>query len=372
MSKYIFTTHYYKFRIYPSREQEVLLSKTFGMVRLYHNIWVKKLNDNRKNTGSYGFISDYKMTFLKEKPEAIDWIKEIPSSSLNAEALKLLKLSGTTSSSKRLHYKSYEEGQSFRIVNDNKRICFKDGGFKIPKIGILQGSFHRFVKGKIKSCIISRGKTGKYFISINTEVKEKIGYGGNKVLRCTENEKKERILGLDMSTECVAVLSSGERINLPDSYFDNSRKYKKEKDKLNLLMNSSISHKKRKIKVERIKEKMNNEEKDFIQKLSAHISKEYGTVVVEDLDLSSFFLDNVRAFKLLLKLLRYKMNNYVVASKYFRSSQTCHMCGYVDVSMKDLSKRVFSCPICKNVSDRDVNAAINLSHYLFALTPFDE
>ena len=66
----------------------------------------------------------------------------------------------------------------------------------------------------------------------------------------------------------------------------------------------------------------------------------------------------------IIRQLEYKSKQkgkyFYQVSKYYPSSQTCSVCGYVDKKYKDISIRNYECSVCKNIMDRDLNASINI------------
>ena len=62
--------------------------------------------------------------------------------------------------------------------------------------------------------------------------------------------------------------------------------------------------------------------------------------------------------------LEYKVKWYgkkvIKIDKFFASTQTCHVCGYVNPETKDLKVREWICPQCSTYHDRDLNASINI------------
>ena len=63
-------------------------------------------------------------------------------------------------------------------------------------------------------------------------------------------------------------------------------------------------------------------------------------------------------------MLSYKLNfrgkRMIQIDKWYASSQRCHVCGYKNTEVKDLSIRQWECPSCGSEHDRDINAAINI------------
>lgn len=142
----------------------------------------------------------------------------------------------------------------------------------------------------------------------------------------------------------------------------------------------SIRHKKARLKVARVFEKISNQRKDFLHKESTRIAKEYDIVVVEKLNMRAMANRGMRngkmvndiGFGMFRDMLRYKLGRslkqLVEADKFYPSSQLCSSCGFRNIAMKNLSVREWDCPDCGRHHDRDLNAAVNLRNYYTVAT----
>ena len=136
------------------------------------------------------------------------------------------------------------------------------------------------------------------------------------------------------------------------------------------MVRGSHNYEKQKIKVAKIHEKIANLRLDFLHKLSTTLADHYDIICVEDLNLSNLkrtlklgksTSDN--GFGIFRQLLTYKLFErgklFIKIDKYFPSSKTCHNCGAINKELK-LSDRVWTCPACGSVIERDYNAALNI------------
>ena len=227
---------------------------------------------------------------------------------------------------------------------------------------------HRQVKGLIKSATISKTATGKYFISILCE--EEI----------VPLPKANSNLGIDLGLENFAILSTGDKIGNPKFLTSLSKKLAKEQKilsrrgllakKKRMKLSESSNYQKQKLKVARLHEKIANQRKDFLHKLSTNLIKNHDVICVEDLA-SKNLMKNHHLAKAIgdvswyefVRQLRYKADWYgkkiVTISRWFPSSQLCSFCGE-NSGKKGLSIREWTCESCGTHHDRDINASLNI------------
>ena len=357
----------YKFRIYPNQDQQVLLAKTFGSVRLVYNHYLNMKTKTYEEPGkslSYTKCAADLVDLKKEKP----FLKEVDSIALQ-QALRHLdtafqnffrdKSKGYPKfKSKKNHHYSY----STVCVNNN--IKLENSVLTLPKIGKIRIKQHRSIPEgyTLKSATISRTPTGKYFASILFEYEVSI-----------QPAELVNIIGLDFSMHNLFV-SSEEEFQVDEQFL---HYYRKALDKL-AREQRILSHRKRgskrydkqRKKIALLHEKIANQRKDYLHKLSRQITNAYDLICVEDLNMQGMsqalnfgksVADN--AWGMFLRHLGYKAEELgkklVKIDKWFASSKMCHVCGYIHEELT-LSSRKWKCPECQTEHDRDKNAAQNI------------
>ena len=253
---------------------------------------------------------------------------------------------------------------------------------KIPKLGKVKFSHDKLQKwyfDKIKLCNITIEKTpsNKYFAVLLYEIKKQ-----NFIIK----NRKDSI-GLDFSPENFYVNSDNKTgkdfgyVAWKQEYAKKLKRLQRRFAKKKLLKQenspqkiSSKNREKVRIKLARLEEKIANKRRDFIEKESLRLVRNYDKIVIEDLNLKgiSSFLRNAKnmndtAWGIFVTRLLQKSEDYnckiVKADRFFPSRQLCSCCGFQNSNLK-LSDRTWTCPSCKTYHIRDVNAAINLKNYI--------
>ena len=354
----------YKFRLYPNPEQIILFEKTFGCSRF---IWNQMLADKIAHYQETGeFLKNTPAQYKKEFP----WLKEVDSLALCNVQLNLNKAykSFFQSGFGFPNFKSKKAAQSYKTNNIKGTIALLDGKVKLLKIGWVKIKLHRQPKGLIKSATISKTVTGKYFISILCE---------EEILPLPKTDSS---LGVDLGLENFAILSTGDKIGNPKFLTSLSKKLAKEQKilsrrgllakKKGVKLSESSNYQKQKLKVARLHEKIANQRKDFLHKLSTNLIKNHDVICIEDLASRNLMKNHHLAraigdasWREFVRQFHYKADWYgkkiVTISRWFPSSQLCSSCG-VSSGKKPLSIREWTCESCGTHHDRDINASLNI------------
>ena len=257
--------------------------------------------------------------------------------------------------SKRKHRQSY----TTCITGTNIKVLFDQNKIQLPKLKLIKARLSQPFYGQIKNATVLQTSSGKYFVSVTVE---------------TEHEplpSTGSMIGIDLGIKDLLITSDGKK-------FDNKRITKKYEDnlareqrKLSRKIKGSNNYTKQRIKVARIHEKIHNTRIDYLHKITHKLISENQVIVSEDLAVSNMVKNHSLARAIsdcgwyeLTRQLTYKAewNNrqYIKIGRFVPSSQTCHVCGYVNPETKNLSVREWICPQCGATHDRDINAAINI------------
>ena len=349
----------FKYRIYPSKEQEVLLAKHFGAKRFVFNYFL----DKRKQTyleskKSLNYYDNAKVLTAIKKEDDYIWMKEINSQSLQS-SLRDLDTAYNRFFSKQgkfPRFKSKHDKQSFRVP---QFVEYKDGELSMPKFKTaIKVKEDRPLTGEILFATISKTPTNKYFVSITCETNH-IPYKKNK------NE-----VGVDLGIKDLAICSDGK-------VYENiktTKKYEKtltyEQRQLSKKVKGSNSKNRQRVKVAKIHEKIGNVRLNHIHNVTTTIVHENQTICVEDLSVTNMMKNRCLSKSIadaswgeFLRQLKYKSEwnerKLISIGKFFPSSKTCNKCKFInqDLSLKD---REWVCPNCGEKLDRDINASRNI------------
>ena len=349
----------FKFRLDPTQEQQILLNKHFGSVRWSYNYFLnQRKNEYLNNKKSITYNQQSKsLTQLKQNEET-GWLKDVNSQSLQY-SLKCLDQAYQNFFNKRTKFPNFKSKKSKNSFTCPQFVRNEDNLLFIPKFqeGIKM-IMERKIKGLIKKATISKTPTGKYFVSILTE------------LDYQPVSKTNQSIGIDLGIKDFLVLSNGTKIK-NHRFLKHYEKILTENQKyLSRKTKGSNRYEKQRLKVARIYEKITNSRMDLIHKTTTSLVKKFDTIYLEDLNVKGMMKNHKLAKAIgdvswgkFIDTLEYKAKwndkQVIHIDRFFPSSKTCSKCGWINNQLT-LKDRNWTCPECGSIHDRDFNAAINI------------
>lgn len=360
----------YKYRIYPTNTQEVLLAKHFGCTRFIYN-WgleqkIKSYNETKKGASKYDLC---RIVTLMRKAEETKWLAEVNAQSLQ-QSLIHLDMAFTRFFKEKKGFPKFktkhDTRQSFSIPQDTK-VNFDENQIIIPKFKDgIKCKFSRRFDGKIKSSTVSKTPTGKYYISILVETNDLIP---NK-MPIDEN----KAVGVDLGIKTFATLSDGTEIQNPKNLKKSLKRLKRLQRSVSRKVKGGNSRKKAVKLLAKQYEKVTNRRKDFLHKTSKWLIDHCDTICLETLSAKNM-MKNHRLAQALSDIsigtfnayMDYKAEwygkNIIRIGRFEPSSKMCS-CGHIykELTLKD---RVWACPCCGAINQRDLLAANNIKKFAF-------
>ena len=329
----------------------------------------------QKETLSNVHITNLMRSELKSKNE---WLKEVNSQSLQS-ALRNL----DTAYSKFFQnpkavgfpkFKSRKSRQSFQCPQ-HCSVDFSSSTISIPKAKNIPAILHRKFAGKIKTVTISMNPSGRYFASVLVET--------NITELSVSEIREENTIGIDLGIKEHAVCSDGRIFDNPKNLSHSLELLQRRQRQLSRKQKGSANRDKARIKLARIQERISNQRKDHIHKVTSiltHDSQVY-TICIEDLNVKGMQQNRKLArnisdasFGMFRSILEYKCRwygiNLISIDRLAPSSKTCSKCGYVYDGLT-LSNRRWQCPQCGSIHDRDLNAACNIKNFGLKALPVE-
>ena len=360
----------YKYRIYPSDEQKVLFAKTFGCCRFVYNwalnLKIESYKDEKKSLSNI-YLTNLMKSELKAEHE---WLGEVNSQSLQSSLRNLD--TAYKNFFRDVHavgfpkFKSRHNKQSFQCPQ-HCSVDFEKSTICIPKAKNIRAVLHRKFKGAVKTVTVSMNPGGRYFASVLVDT-------SNQEIPTSE-VKKETTLGIDLGISNLAICSDG-------TIYENQKNLKHSMSRLVMLQRrlsrkqkGSSNRNKARIKVARIQERIANQRKDYLHKVTHALTHEnqVRTICMEDLNVKGMTRNHHLAqavtdasFGMFLTMLEYKCKwygvNLIKIDRFAPSSKTCGKCSHVYKGLK-LSERSWTCEVCGTHHDRDLNAAHNIKEF---------
>ena len=351
----------FKFRISPNKEQQHKLAIQFGHARFVYNHFraLREKTFNETGKGLTFFQCTPLLTQLKKDPE-LEWLKQADSQVLQSklEDLNRAYKNFFAGRAEYPNFKSKHKDQSIRYPQrfkiDNKKIY-------LPKVGWVKIKQHRQMQGKMKNATVSKTTSGKFFVSIQCE------------LVIADPIQTGPAVGIDLGLTHFATLSLGNKIPNPRHLIKAEKRLKKLQRRLSRKKKGSKGRHKARLALARQHEKVANQRKDFLHKLSWGLVNKFGLIKMENLNVAGMMKNGNLAksiadvgWGMFGQFLKYKGEWYgcVVEQidRFFASSKLCHKCGHKNDALK-IKDRVWTCPNCNSELDRDHNAAINILNF---------
>ncbi len=352
----------HKIELKLNNKQVSYFKKACGISRFVWNWAIEEWNKTYKQGGKPNAL-ELKKKFNAIKKERYPYVLEVTKYAAQQPFIQLQEaynrfFKGTSShpkfkSRKRSKDSFYIGGEQLK-VNDNK--------VYIPKLGYVKMTESLRFTGKISSAAVSR-TADRWHISFTIELTE------NPCRPC----ESQAGTGVDLGIEKLAVLSDGTVFENPKTLRRYLKRLRKLQRQLARAMKDSNNRQKKKIKLAKVHRKIHNIRLDSIHKATAYLTKNYKDIVIEDLNVKGMLKNHHIALSIsdvsmyeFRRQLEYKSklrgNNIIIADRWYPSSKMCSNCGYTNSSLK-LSDRIYRCPQCGIVINRDLNASINLLNY---------
>ncbi len=358
----------YKFRLYPNRQIERILEEQLEISRWLYNRLLEELS-NARNEGRKIAQTDTQALIVKLKEENPE-LKKVYSKVLqmvnhqlwsNIRALSKLKKNG-----KKIGKLRYKKKGKFKSLNYNQSgfsIDARNNRIMLSKIGSVKAKIHREIDGKVKGIWIKRYPSGKWYaiVQVDKETESKT----------KDNGVKSKVIAIDVGIKKFLVDSDGRAIEYP-RYIDKTiAQIRIMQRKLSRKKKGSKNYEKWKKRLAKLYERMNNQRRDFLHKLSRYYADYYDVIYVEDFNIQGLvrkgkantlhrhILD--ASWGEFMNMLSYKVegtSEAVVKVSPRNTSKRCAKCGAItDIKLSD---RIFRCPVCGWIADRDYNASLNI------------
>ncbi|MHC1611210.1 MAG: RNA-guided endonuclease InsQ/TnpB family protein [Candidatus Methanospirareceae archaeon] len=353
----------YRFRIYPSKEQEEKMEQWLNTSRHLYNKALAERKEAYERDKTY--ISYYdQANALKKAKKSDESLRAVHSQVLQDVLRRLDKAfqnffrrvkNGEKPGYPR--FKSKDRFNSFTFPQSGFDI--REGKLILSKIGAIKLTQHREIpkEGVIKTCAIKRD-VDQWYVTFVVEVPDVK----------TEKVRVKSAAGVDLGLNEIATLSTGEKVDNPRWLRKSEKKLAKEQRKLSRKKRGSNNRKKQKLIVAKVHRKIRNQRRDFHHKISKRLVADYDLIVFEDLKVKNMVKNHYLAKSIsdagwneLVSFVSYKAESAGKIVELINPNGTSQICSRCGVEVKKTSAvRMHKCPYCGLVIDRDENAALNI------------
>ena len=353
----------YRFRFYPTPEQENLLRRTLGCVRLvYNKALAARTQAWYENKKRVSYPQTSKMLTGWKKEEELDFLNEVSSVPLQ-QGLRHLQTAFTNFFAGRTKYPNFKKKRNGGSAEFTKAAFnFKEGEVYIAKC--KEPLPIRWSRQLPKNCkpstiTVKLDPSGRWFVSLRIDdpTNHKLKPAGKKV-------------GIDLGISSLFTTSDGVKVSNPRHFDKLYKKLRLAQKSLSRKTKGSKNREKARVKVARIQARITDSRRDHTHKLTTQLIRENQTIVVEGLAVKNMVKNPKLARAIsdanwgeLVRQLTYKAEWYgrelIKIDRWFPSSKRCSNCGYIAEKMT-LNIREWNCPKCGVCHDRDINASVNI------------
>lgn len=352
----------FKYRLYPTHQQERLLTETLNECRwLYNHLLEQRKAVWEERQETLGLYDQHKhVTVLKlDRPE----LQVVHAQVLQNVGVRLdlaMKAffrrvkAGWTPGYPR--FQGAHRYNSFTYPQAPSGCKLVGKWLHLTRIGSVQVVLHRPLEGIPKTVTVSRSSTGKWYVSFSCE------------WELTALPVIESQVGIDVGLASFATFSDGTKIENPRFFRQEEKALAQVQRRFSKTEKGSKERKHRRKAVARVHERIAWRRENFAHQHSRRIVDENQFIAVEDLSVNQMVHNRClsksisdaawSAFSNFLRVKAEWAGRVFVAVNPAYTSQDCSGCGHRE--RKSLSERTHHCGCCGLVLDRDHNAALNI------------
>ena len=352
----------FKYRFYPTQEQETLLRRTLGCVRLVHNralafrteAWYQKQE-------RVGYSQSSSMLTEWKKEEELSFLNEVSCVPLQ-QGLRHLQTAFSNFFAGRAKYPNFKKKRNGGSAEFTKSAFkFRDGQVYLAKstVALPIRWSRQLPQGSEPSTItVKLEPSGRWTVSLLVD---------DLTIQPLPVIDKE--IGLDAGITSLITTSDGEKVANPKHFAKRFKRLRKAQKALSRKQKGSLNQGKARRKVAKVHAQIKDARQDFLHKMTTRLVRENQTIVAESLAVKNMVKNRKLAKSIsdagwgeIVRQLAYKSlwygRTFVQLDRWFPGSKTCSSCGH-QVDSLPLNVREWDCPKCSAHHDRDVNAAIN-------------
>ncbi|WP_448524697.1 RNA-guided endonuclease InsQ/TnpB family protein [Parathermosynechococcus lividus] len=353
----------YSYRFYPTTEQDTLLRRTMGCVRLVYNKALALRTDawyERQQRISY--VQTAAALTAWKKQDDLQFLNEVSSVPLQ-QGLRHLQSAFSNFFAGRAKYPNFKKKRNGGSAEFTKSAFkWKDGKVFLAKCSEplnIRWSRQLPQGAEPTTVTVRLNPVGQWYISIRFDDPRDLTL-----------EPSSHAIGIDAGITSLVTLSTGEKIANPKHFNKRYKQLRLAQKSLSRKQKGSRNYEKSRYKVARIHQQISNARQDHLHKLTTRLIRENQTIAVESLAVKNMVKNSKLSRAIsdagwgeMVRQLEYKAQWYgrtlIKIDQWFPSSKRCGNCGHI-IERLPLNIREWDCPQCGAGHDRDVNAARNI------------